>query len=143
MNINNITLVVNTVTNLFAIKPFLKALSNNNWMGATIITTSFTLSCLMHITETKHSLTPLILRSYSNTFLQFDRAFSFLTGLYGVWSFYKNYPTIRNPQIPVFELIVGYTCLRLGELVTNNLPLYTFLHTIWHLSAFDALSRVI
>lgn len=137
---NNLTLLLNTLTNCFAFPVIVTCYKKNFHVGVCIISLTFLASCLMHITETKHHLRPFIWHSHSQTFLNLDRLFSFATFLYGLTFIRKI--SLYNLIFPSIEIVIGFCCLRLGE-ITLNLWYYNLLHTVWHFTAFDVLYRLI
>jgi hypothetical protein len=61
-----------------------------------------------------------------------------ITGIYGLYLFLTN--PVKTPKQVICTLIGGI-CGIWGE-YTQNLPLYTFLHTIWHGLAYYSLHLV-
>lgn len=137
---NNLVLIVNTITNIPALFASYELYKKSRYVGVVLSLSSFTASCLMHITETKHNLIPFVLKEFSNTFLNTDRILTLLLSLYGLFLYGSNYD-----KVPFYPLLlrgsIGIVCLRLGEL-TSNLVLYTLLHTIWHYCSYSSLQFV-
>lgn len=138
---NNVCLIINTITNVFALPPILNSFIKGYRIGGTITLCSFIASLLMHISETKHHLQPFVLSEYSDILLNIDRFFMLLTFLYG-WGLTSN---LRNhPQfwLFLFKGYIGLVSFKVGEL-TDNLLLYTVSHTFWHYCIYDTLNKII
>jgi hypothetical protein len=144
-NLETFTLASVTLTNLLAVPAIFKLWKCGRIFGSLLTATSFSASVLMHITETKHNLPGLCWSSYSNIFLNIDRVFAGLTGLYGCYLYFdknKNLPISGYDTTPVLTLLLGSLCLKLGEM-TNNLYAYNLFHNIWHYCAFKSLEQVV
>ena len=137
---NAFTLALNTATNVFALFPVVNCWKQNQELGFVITLSSFSASCLMHLTETKHDLKPYFLANYSKTFLNLDRTLAACSFLYGIYCVRNMNFTRLQPLL--LEGTIGVLALRLGEW-TKNLYLYDVLHTIWHYAAFDVLNKAI
>mgnify|MGYP006898474687 CR=1 FL=1 len=134
-NMQTFTLVTITASNIFSIIPIRELYCQKRYYGMCLTTCASIASVFMHMTETKHNLKGLCLAKYSKIFLNIDRFLAYLTGFYGLYLFYNN-PTKTVSQVIV--PLIGGCCAAIGER-TENLPLYTTLHTTWHFCAYYGL----
>jgi hypothetical protein len=136
----SLVLFTNTFTNIFALVPVFKLYKKKHYGGSILLLCSFTASCLMHITETKHGLRPRYLKEYSNLFLNIDRVFGVLVFLYFTRLALQQ-PI--NTLIPILvRFVIGAISSFIGE-VTTDLYWYLALHTVWHYCAFTAVGCVV
>ena len=137
---NSLVLITNTFTNIFALVPVFELYKKRYYGGSALLLCSFTASCLMHITETKHGLRPHYLKEYSNLFSNIDRALSYIVFLYFARL------GVQQPietLIPIIiRFVIGGVFLRIGE-PTTDLYWYLGLHTVWHYCAFTAVGCVV
>ena len=132
------TLGIVTASNVFSLIPIFSFLRTGRYGGALITGCASIASIFMHISETKHELPGLWLAKYSNYFLNIDRFFAGIAGMYGLFLFYTNSnKTTSQVALP----LVGSLTLFIGE-HTTDLPLYTITHTIWHFIAYYSLALV-
>ena len=130
------TLTVVTVSNVFGLLPITSYFMSGRYYGATLVSLAVISSVFMHISETKHKLPGLYFVEYSNTLLNIDRVFTLLVGPYGFYLFSK--------KIKIFTLVVaviGFIASYTGE-QTNNLRLYMICHVIWHFCGYLSLYLV-
>jgi hypothetical protein len=132
------TLITISASNIFGIVPIYSLFSKQRYYGTLLVSSACLASVFMHATETKHNLSGLFLNEYSNAFLNIDRFIAYLTGIYGLYLFYTN-PVKTLPQVVL--PIVGGLASMVGEF-TEFLPLYTFLHCVWHGLAYYSLHLV-
>lgn len=138
LTLEKFTLVTVTLSNVFGLIPIVSLYDTKRYYGTMLVTSACLASVFMHATETKHNLDGLLLKQYSNTFLNIDRVLAIMTGLYGLWLFYTN-PNKNICQI-IFP-VIGAISSFIGE-QTTNLPLYTLTHSIWHAFAYYSLHLV-
>lgn len=129
------------ITNLLGIPAAEKAQGSEKFMVWLIMLAS----TLMHATETKHYLTPLLLRGYSQTLLNFDRLITYTFTPYFIWRAYCTGVLMqRDAQLVA---TIGVLALRLGEIRTinpvfNNI-VYPLLHTVWHAAVYRLLYTLV
>lgn len=135
---NNLVLIVNTLTNAFAIPGICSLLYMRDNLGASILFISMCASCMMHITESKHHLKPLILARHSKKINLFDQVLSYVITCYIGYTYRQR--LYDRPWV-VGRFILGGMALRIGER-TNDLPSYLFLHTIWHYLSYGSIPLI-
>lgn len=133
-----LTLSLVTSSNVFGVLPVYSLIKTQRYYGALLTSSAVIASIFMHATETKHNLPGLLLKEYSNLFLNIDRVIAYATGLYGLYLFWTN-PIKKTQQI--ITPFIGAVSCAIGE-STNNLPMYTFFHIIWHVLAYYSISLV-
>lgn len=118
--------------------------ASSNIFGAPLLWTldwyygavAMTLSTLMHLTETKHSLNPLILMEYSHIFLNMDRLMTYIIAPIYINRLWRYPGRIR---LALFG-IAGMIALRIGEIRTSNIIfncyIYPTLHCFWHFTVY-------
>jgi len=132
--------IINATTNLVALYPCYCFFKQGYYFGSCLTGCAMVASVFMHLSERKHNLVGLNIFTprISNLLLYVDIFTSILLMSYGCYVSWKN--------DTIYEVlsygIPFWTTLLLGEL-TNNLILYTGLHTIWHIGAFYTLSLII
>lgn len=102
-------------------------------------------SFLMHLSETKHHLSPPHWRQYSNLFLNLDRMITIIAGVYyfcRLWYFPSD---LRSTCFIIFS--IGATCLGIGEIKTSdkffNRTVYPCLHVTWHFCIYLILQHLV
>lgn len=143
---------INTATNVIAFLPIYFYADIGDIIGALLCTFSLIASVLMHISETKHNLPGVLFKEYSNILLNIDRLFALILFCYGIITFINNPDVIYHYymgkdfiELLIFPIVIfstGAIASYIGE-NTDDLKLYTLLHTIWHICAYGTLAYVI
>ena len=132
---------INTFTNIFALIPIWKYIVKRDYVGAVLCSCSLVASIGMHISETKHKLPGVHFKKYSNLLLNIDRFFAYLLFEYAVYKFFTK-PVIPSLLEPVAMLGTAVVSVVIGER-TEDLTLYTVMHTIWHALSYGTLAYTI
>lgn len=133
---------IQVMSHLFSVPGIVKATSEHRLLDTVMMIVVVFNSILMHLSETKHSLTPDTewLRSYSRTFLNMDRISAYLGSLY--FAYTKVLPHI---ELHGLDIKIRHSCiwsiiavlnLAIGERSTN-LAVYVVTHTLWHAIVFS------
>ena len=128
-------------SNLFGTFPLYKAIQAGKHKEAYLIGGLMIASGLMHISETKHHLTPPIFQKYSGIFLNIDRGLSIIIPL-----LYRDRIIDRLPDVLPLGAM-GVICLLIGEIKTDdptfNTIFYPGLHLIWHACVYSLIYKLL
>src|ERR1700679_122181 len=132
---------INTFTNIVALVPIGKYILNQDYVGAFLCSCSFWASIGMHISETKHGLLGVHFKKHSKLLLNIDRFFAFLLFGYAVYKLFTK-PVIPSLLEPITMFGAAAVAGVIGE-NTEDLTLYTVMHTIWHILIYGTLAYTI
>lgn len=132
---------INTFTNIVALVPIGKYILTQDYVGAFLCSCSFLASIGMHISETKHKLPGVHFKEYSDLLLNIDRFFAHVLIGYACYKFFTK-PVIPSLLEPIAMLSAAVVAVIIGER-TEDLTLYTVMHTIWHILSYGTLAYTI
>lgn len=131
-----------TVSHAISLLGIGKAYHEQRYMDLMMMIIIVLNSMLMHISDTKHGLTPCSkrLEKWSDVFLNMDRTSAVVGSCYFVYR--RIFPQLiavyewnDNISYTLYSWSVAMVCLAIGE-YTNNWHLYTIFHCVWHFIVF-------
>jgi len=142
-----------TTSNIFALIPIIRLLSEKAHGKAFFVSVTALSSFLMHLSETKHRLPGIAWQRFGYYFIWLDRIMATICGLFIGYDLFVDYKKSHSiigyksimTRLLLIKIIFGLSCNALSERfdpIANNHSLFAFFHIIWHYLAYDTINEV-
>lgn len=129
-------------SNFGAIPTIIKAFRAGDTLLAGIVTVAAVSSGLMHISEQKHHLQPVMFGKYTGVLLNIDRVAAYATFAFSAGRWLR----AGKPMAPLTAAVFGGILCAIGESVftgPGDINKYLVVHLIWHLLAYISVGMLV